>query len=292
MIRYLLLGLLTALSLYGSTHIVILGDPHLPGKNPQMKEQVLEHINQWNDVDMVVAVGDLCSKTGTEEEYAYVKAYFSKLIKPLHVITGNHDFIYADELDSNGKFQHAPREIQDEKLKRFQTLFRLPKLYYSIEKENYLLLFLSANNPTHLAELSQEELTWFEHELISHPQTPTIVFFHAPLDNTLENYNHWANTPNFVAQPKDKIQILIHNNPQLFLWVSGHTHTSAKEPSFASAINHVEHVTNIHNADMNKEVIWTNSLFLYDNHVTIKTYNHTEEKWLNTLERTIFVPRF
>ncbi|WP_041957964.1 metallophosphoesterase family protein [Sulfurospirillum arsenophilum] len=287
-----LLGLLTALSLYGSTHIVILGDPHLPGKNPQMKEHVLEQINQWNDVNMVVAMGDLCSRTGTEEEYAYVKAYFSKLTKPLYVITGNHDFIYADELGSNEKLQHAPREIQEAKLKRFQTTFNLPNLYYSIEKENYLLLFLSADNPSHLAELSKEQLTWIEHELQKHPKMPTIVFFHAPLDNTLETYNRWVNTPNFVAQPKEKIQKLIQSNPQLFLWISGHTHTSVKEPSFASTINHYEHVTNIHNSDMNKEVIWTNSLFLYDNHVTIKTYNHTEEKWLDPLERTISVPRF
>lgn len=290
--RKYLLGLLTALSLSASTHIMILGDPHLPGKNPQMKEHVLAQINQWKDVDMVVAVGDLCSTTGTEEEYAYVKAYFSKLSKPLYVITGNHDFIYADVLDSNGKLQHASREIQEMKLKRFQTTFNLPKLYNSIEKENYLLLFLSADDPSHLAELSDEQLTWIEHELQKHPKMPTIVFFHAPLDNTLETYRHWVNTPDFIAQPKEKIQKLIQSHPQLFLWVSGHTHTSPKEPSFASDVNHYEHVTNIHNSDMNKEVIWTNSLFLYDNHVTIKTYDHTEKKWLDTLERTISVPRF
>ena len=83
MLKQLLFGLLTALSLYGGTHIVVLGDPHLAGKHPQMKEEVLEHINQWKDVDMVVAMGDLCSKTGTVEEYTYVKTYFSKLKKPL-----------------------------------------------------------------------------------------------------------------------------------------------------------------------------------------------------------------
>jgi len=292
MIKHLLLGFLTALSLYGGTHIVILGDPHLPGKHPQMKEHVLEHINQWENVDMVVAMGDLCSKTGTKEEYAYVKAYFSQLTKPLWVITGNHDFIYADELDSNEKLQHAPREIQEAKLKRFQNTFNLPKLYYSVVKEPYLLIFLSADNPDHLAEISSEQLTWIEHELKMHSKMPTIVFFHAPLENTLETYNRWVNTPNFVAQPKKKIHELLQANPQLFLWVSGHTHTSAKEPSFASKINQYEHVTNIHNSDMNKEVIWTNSLFLEENHVTIKTYNHSQREWLDALERHIAVPKF
>ena len=292
MLKQLLFGLLTALSLYGGTHIVVLGDPHIPGKHPQMKEEVLEHINQWKDVDMVVAMGDLCSKTGTEEEYAFVKAYFSKLKKPLSVITGNHDFIYMDELDSNDKLQHASKEIQEAKLKRFQTTFNLPKLYYSMVKESYLLLFLSADDPNHLAELSKEQLAWLEQELQSHPKMPTIVFFHAPLENTLETYNRWVNTPNFVAQPKKKIHELLQANPQLFLWVSGHTHTSAKEASFASKVNQYEHVTNIHNSDMNKDIIWTNSLFLEENFVSIKTYDHSKKEWIDTLDRHIAVPKF
>ena len=292
MLKQLLFGLLTALSLYGGTHIVVFGDPHLPGKHPQMKEEVLEHINEWKDVDMVVAMGDLCSKTGTVEEYTYVKTYFSKLKKSLSVITGNHDFIYMDELDSNDKLQHASKEIQEAKLKRFQTTFNLPKLYYSMVKESYLLLFLSADDPNHLAELSKEQLAWLEQELQSHPKMPTIVFFHAPLDNTLETYNRWVNTPNFVAQPKKKIHELLQANPQLFLWVSGHTHTSAKEASFASKVNQYEHVTNIHNSDMNKDIIWTNSLFLEENFVSIKTYDHSKQEWIDTLDRHIAVPKF
>ena len=292
MLKQLLFGLLTALSLYGGTHIVVLGDPHLAGKHPQMKEEVLEHINQWKDVDMVVAMGDLCSKTGTVEEYTYVKTYFSKLKKSLSVITGNHDFIYMDELDSNDKLQHASKEIQEAKLKRFQTTFNLPKLYYSMVKESYLLLFLSADDPNHLAELSKEQLAWLEQELQSHPKMPTIVFFHAPLENTLETYNRWVNTPNFVAQPKKKIHELLQANPQLFLWVSGHTHTSAKKASFASKVNQYEHVTNIHNSDMNKDIIWTNSLFLEENFVSIKTYDHSKQEWIDTLDRHIAVPKF
>lgn len=292
MLKQLLFGLLTALSLYGGTHIVVLGDPHLAGKHPQMKEEVLEHINQWKDVDMVVAMGDLCSKTGTVEEYTYVKTYFSKLKKPLSVITGNHDFIYMDELDSNDKLQHASKEIQEAKLKRFQTTFNLPKLYYSMVKESYLLLFLSVDDPNHLAELSKEQLAWLEQELQAHPKMPTIVFFHAPLENTLETYNRWVNTPNFVAQPKKKINELLQANPQLFLWVSGHTHTSAKEASFASKVNQYEHVTNIHNSDMNKDIIWTNSLFLEENFVSIKTYDHSKQEWIDTLDRHIAVPKF
>ena len=40
-------------------HLVILGDPHLPGRNIEQKEQVLAKINSWDDVEMVVAIGDM-----------------------------------------------------------------------------------------------------------------------------------------------------------------------------------------------------------------------------------------
>lgn len=285
----------STISLYANTplsHIVILGDPHIPGKHLEAKESVLQTINQWNDVSMVVAVGDLCSQTATKEEYAAVKTYFQKLSHPLYPITGNHDYIYADALDVNGKLQHASIDIQQEKLEFFRYLFNLPKLYYSFKVGPYKLIFLSIDNPKHLAGLSSEQLMWFENELKIDESIPTIIFFHAPLQDTLETYKHWVNTPSFIAQPVNKIKTIIENHPQIFLWVSGHTHTSPKETSFASAINVYENqVTNIHNTDMNKETIWTNSLFLYDDKIVIKTYNHNEQKWLDSVERIIYPPK-
>ncbi len=289
----LFLTLFYACSLYAAQHIVLLGDPHLPGKALEKKERVLETLNQWSDVEMVVALGDLCSQTGTKEEYESVKNYFSKLKHPLYPISGNHDFIYEDALDENKKLKHASLEIQMQKLETFKETLNLPSLYYSLEKEPYLLIFLSADSPKHLAQLSKEQLKWFENLLKNHPTKPTIVFFHAPLDATLDTYKHWVNTPNFVAQPVEKLKFIITQNPQLFLWVSGHTHTSPLEPSFASPINLYENrITNIHNTDMNKETIWTNSLFLHHDKVVIKTYNHTQNHWEDSLERTFFIPKF
>lgn len=274
-------------------HIVILGDPHLPGKKMEKKVSVLQTINTWKEIDAVVAIGDLCSQTGTLEEYETVKSYFSTLAHPLYPITGNHDFIYEDALDDNGKLKHASREIQQQKRERFQTTFELQKLYYSIHKDPYLLIFLSADTHKYLSGISDEQLRWFKNELKTNAKKPTIVFFHAPLNHTLESYKHWVNTPSFVAQPIETIQSILKKHMQVFLWVSGHTHTSPTEPSFASPINVYENqVTNIHNSDMNKETIWTNTLILYLDKVIVKTYNHTTQTWENHLERTFVKPTF
>ncbi|MEI9476607.1 MAG: metallophosphoesterase [Deltaproteobacteria bacterium] len=272
-------------------HLVILGDPHLPGNKVEFKEQVIETINSWNDVDMVVAVGDICEDRGTNEEYAAAKEFFGKLKKPLYPIVGNHDFIYADSLDAKGKRYKAVSETREAKLLKFRETFGLKEISYSKMGEKYFLIFLSPDFPKHLAEMSQKQVEWLRSELEKHKRLPTIIFFHAPLEGTLRNYNSNANSSNFIAQPSGKFHDLLMNNPQAFLWVSGHTHTSPKEESFASAINVYEkRITNIHNTDMNRETIWTNSLFLYPDKIVIKTYNHKKGLWLPEFERTLLPP--
>ncbi|HUK99935.1 MAG TPA: metallophosphoesterase, partial [Nitrospirota bacterium] len=142
-----------------------------------------------------------------------------------------------------------------------------------------------------LTEMSARELEWLRTELNKNNKVPTIIFFHAPLIGTLRNYNSKINTSTRIAQPSDKIHALLLSNPQVFLWVSGHTHTPPTEQSFASPINVYDtHVTNIHNTDMNRETIYTNSLYLYPDKVVIRTYNHKKGIWLPEFDRTIAVP--
>jgi predicted MPP superfamily phosphohydrolase len=272
-------------------HLVILGDPHLPGKYIENKEQVISTINTWQDVDMVIAVGDICEDRGTDEEYAEAKRFFLKLKKPFYPIVGNHDFIYDNNFDSKGKRNKAGPETREAKLKKFRDTFGLQNNSYSKSAGTYHLIFLSLDSSGHLAEISQKQIAWLRSELDTNKNKPTIIFFHAPLDGTLQNYNKNANAINFIAQPSDTIKDMLMANPQVFLWVSGHTHTSPKEESFASAINvYKKRIANIHNTDMNREKIWTNSLFLYPDKVDVKTYNHKSKKWESEFERTIALP--
>ncbi len=240
---------------------------------------------------MTIAVGDICEERGTNEEYAAAKDFFSKLKKPLYPIVGNHDYLYADNLDAKGKKIKAVTETRDAKLNKFRDIFGLKEISYSKTAGRYLLVFLSLDSPGYLAEISQKQVDWLISELEKNKKAPTIIFFHAPLEGTLRSYNKNANTSNYVAQPGGKIHDILVSNPQVFLWVSGHTHTSPKEESFASETNKYDkRITNIHNTDMERETIWTNSLFLYQDKIIVKTYNHKKGTWLPELERTIVPP--
>lgn len=275
----------------GSHHLVVLGDPHLPGKNIKVKERVLETINSWVDVEMVVAVGDICERYGNRDEYAAATQFFDKLKKPFSAIVGNHDYLYDDEPSSTGRVQKGTYATRQAKLEKFRKTFRLSKLCYTQNIGGYLLIFLSHMGSRYSSELLESQLGWLRAELKKHSRIPTIIFFHAPLIGTLRDYNRLANTPNYVAQPSAQLHDILMENKQVFLWVSGHTHTALYEESFASKVNlYGNSITNIHNTDMNRKTIWTNSLFLDPDRIIVKTYNHKKSVWLPNLERTFLAP--
>lgn len=273
-------------------HLVILGDPHLPGRDLDNKIQVLETINSWQDVEMVIAVGDICEYFGTDAEYAAAKKFFSSLRKPLYPIAGNHDYIYANPEVPDSRLRPNPQISQQAKLRQFNTTFGLTQHYYSRNVGAYLLIFLSTDHKSFLSGMSDQEIAWLRTELANNPQKPTIILFHGPLKGTLRDYKRFVNTPDFVAQPIETIHEILTHNPQIFLWVSGHTHTPPLEESYASPINvYAGRVTNIHNKDMNRGTIWSNSLFLYPDRVVVKTFNHQEGRWLPDLDRTFSLPK-
>jgi hypothetical protein len=178
--------------------------------------------------------------------------------------------------------------VQTAKLDTFRKTFGLSDYFSKKILEPYLLLFLSADHSDFLSGVSPRQLSWLRHELAEHRKKPTIIFFHGPLRNTLRTYRGFINTPNFIAQPHEELDVILKENPQIFLWVSGHTHTSPWEESYAHPVNlYGGRVTNIHNKDMNRGTIWTNSLFLYPDRVEVKTYNHMDATWVPYLERTI-----
>lgn len=281
--------------------LVVLGDPHLPVRDRkvksldkrkriiQAKENVIADINSWEDVDEIVVLGDVAAQFGVEAEYNYATQYFSQMKKPVSFITGNHDYVYVDGDSDTGKLLRGSEASRAAKLAYFKKVFGLNSVFYSHQAGPYRLIYLSPDSleSRHLTEMTQEQLAWFSDELEAHRQSPTIVFFHAPLKDTLLQYNKEVNTPDFIAQPVNVVAKLLEDHSQIRLWVSGHTHTPATNESYAATeLNtYAGHVVNIHNADMDRETIWTNSLYLYSDQILIKTFNHYRKEWEKPLER-------
>jgi len=292
--------------------IAVLSDLHLPGKNVIMKEQAIQTINSWSDVDMVVATGDICEEHGTIEEYAYAKEFLSQLKKPFYPIVGNHEYLYEDNIPGNHvKASHA---IRKKKLLRFKETFSLQEVFYSKRVGHYHLIFLSVDdlNSDNACEMSGKEIDWWQSELKKNKNVPTIIFFHAPLKGTLRGNFRIGNTlfidddKSGIAQPRRKIHKVIQDNPQIFLWVSGHVHIAPTFESFNHKINQYEgQVVVIPSPDMTggsimaenhyggmvHHSLWTNSLYLYSHKVVVKTYDHKNGYWWDELKREIKPPQ-
>lgn len=286
--------------------IVVLGDPHLPYKPSHIteptkqvqvitaKNNVLDDINSWDDVTLVAAVGDIVGETGSSDEYEYARQYFARLNKPLTAVVGNHDYIYSETRKPGGYYFWAEPEVRRQKLTQFKNLFSLSELYYSRRVGNCLLVFLSpdmlSGNKYYL-QYSPEQLLWLESELAKQPNVPAIVFTHAPLQGTLLPYSSSVDTAQNIAQPYEAIKRIIKNHPQLFLWVSGHMHVPPTNLSYNHVVNRfANQVTNIHNSDMDREIQWTNSLYIYSDRVVVRTFNHYKKEWLDDMERVIPIP--
>jgi 3',5'-cyclic-AMP phosphodiesterase len=284
--------------------IVVLGDPHLPfkgdiSKEPDKKQKIInakqniiKDINNWDDVDRVVAVGDIAGNTGTKEEFDYAIIYFKNLNAPFSPIIGNHDYFFSDRKKDDGSLRIASAEERLKKLEYFTTVFNLQNTYYIIKIKNYLLVFLSINSLESrlMTEMSEEELEWLSKTLSDNKNIPTIIFYHAPLNHTLLNNNKptegWL-----VAQPYKQIDKILKENPQVFVWISGHTHTSPVNKNYNSPMNlYDKRILNIHCTDIDRQKIWTNSLYLHKDKVVVKTYNHHGKTWLEEMTRTIKPP--
>ncbi len=271
-------------------HVVVLGDPHLPGKQLPAKEAVLRTVNGWPDVDRVVVLGDICEDRGAADEYAFAKQFFASLGKPTHFLAGNHDYIYEDAPSARGGRIRGGPDSRAAKLRRFRETFGLEEMYSSRRVGSYLLVFLSTDHllSPHLAQISDRQLNWLRDELRKHRATPTVIFFHAPLRGTLLDFNDHANKDDFVAQPQTELRELLRQNRQVFLWVAGHMHVSATNESYRSAVNLFEGQTmTVHVTDMQRERIWTTSLFLFPDRVVVKTFDHKRGAWVADLERTV-----
>jgi 3',5'-cyclic AMP phosphodiesterase CpdA len=271
-------------------HVVVLGDPHLPGRHLPAKQAVLRTINGWTDVDRVVVLGDICEDRGTAEEYAFARQFFAALTAPTHFLVGNHDYIYEDGTTARGGRIRGSPSSRAEKLRRFREAFGLNEVYSSRRVGNYLLVFLSTDHllSPHLTQISARQLEWLRAELHRRSATPTVIFFHAPLRGTLLEFNDRVNKDDYVAQPQAELRELLLENRQVFLWVAGHMHVSATNESFRSPINRFEaQVATVHVADMQRARIWSTSLFLFSDRVVVKTFDHKQRAWVAELERTV-----
>jgi hypothetical protein len=285
-----------------AARIVVIGDPHLPGNQLAKKQQAIEQINAWQDVDLAVIVGDLCATTGTAEEIRFARSFFAPLRPPRVILTGNHDFVFKDLDETSTGLSLGSPQSRSRKLDQFMTTFDLKELQQTRVIAGYRLIFLSLDDidGPHYAGLSPKTRQWLGWTLHEHPKQPTIIFCHSPMWGP-EVLTLNPKLAHFTTQPQNELAALIKDHPQVFLWVCGHVHFGATNPAHLHPANaFLGRVNNVIACDLDGRSIlngldlkleyhgnlWTRSLYLWPDRVEVKTFDHVAGKWLPELDRT------
>jgi len=299
--------------LKGYYNIAVVGDPHLPGRHLLKKESAVDTINNQKDVDEVVVVGDLCETTGTKFEFNAARRFLTAFRKPLNVINGNHDFVFANKQSGQGHLSMAGKDERQTKLNRFRGTYgklstdKVVRVKTTEGEYSYHLVFLGVDSLTspYYCCLSEKTQKWLKKSLEAHKDIPTIVFCHSPLwgKQVLSMNPKFAY---YVTQPVDYMESLIKNDPTVFLWVAGHCHLGVNNPLATGKLNYFnKQVYTVNNCDLDGRSIlagmdinleyhsdmWTKSLLLYPHKVVIKIYDHIAARWLDEKEQTIKVRR-
>ena len=290
-----------------SSRIVVLSDVHYgskelrPGPRKEImarKEKAMDEVASWKDADMCVFTGDMVEMAASVEEYRLARSLTDRIKQHKAFVAGNHELVYSEKPLVDGVAQPADPIERVQHLERY--IENYGPLYHSEELGGYLLVFLSPDELTgHLpkgsakpyaVELSDAEVTWLSSTLKANQDKPTIIFCHTPLAGSIEKGSKEDLEKNFT-QPVEKLHDILARNPQVMLWVSGHTHTSPRSASYSSAVNRQSGaaVVDIHNPAWEGDEIWTNSIFLYKDKVEVRTWSHKDHRWLDPLDRSYAV---
>lgn len=270
--------------------VAVLSDLHCRPANLESLLKAIRAINKMPDVYAAAITGDLNEKIGSPAEYKFLGKALSHFSVPILAVPGNHDVQYKDYYNpnknaKNPKLRTNPRE-RKAKLERFRNLIKLKKLRFSRKIGGHLLVFLPDDHlvAKGLVRLSDATLEFFRETLKNNKDVPTVVFCHGPL---LGSYNRKGglSLQQATAQPSDNIRNILNGNPQVFLWVSGHTHTGPSSKNFCAKVNKVGRVTNIHTPSIQPHSSFVQVIKLSPKQAIVRTLNTKTGKFIKNYDR-------
>ena len=271
--------------------MAVLSDLHVREENLKICRQVVEVINNMKTIAAVAILGDLVEKVGTAAEYSLAAKVVKQLRAPVLAIAGNHDFLYDDKIDKDGKKKRGTVAGKKAKLERFKRMFGQKAIRFTRKEGGHLLVFLpvDALEAKPIACLSDNSLEFLEKSLKDNPDLPTIVLTHAPLEGSFEEGDDDDDEKlpvlHAAAQPSDRIKSILHDHPQIFLWVSGHRHVKPSSRDFNAKENKVGKVTVVNVPNISPDHGWVITLSLTPELALVRTWDCDKKKFLAKHDR-------
>lgn len=200
------------------------GKRHLP--------DLLREINGRDDIDFVVFTGDLFVDPYYPEMKELTGLLQSALTKPYFVVPGNHD-------------RSTDKQIKDGKkvfsLNEFVAAFKghpykkNDHAFWSADFKGYHLVGLDSTRADSWGgRIPKEEVNWLRSDLRKNRGKYTIFFAHHPV---VEFYPEVGFEREYFVENDKEMQQILHDNPQVKFFVSGHYHMPAA--SFKEGVHYL-----------------------------------------------------
>lgn len=267
--------------------VAVMSDLHVRQDNLRSLNQAVEAVNNLPGISAVALTGDLCHTVASPNELKLAAGLVGRFADQVWAIPGNHDFMYQDTLNADGKRKRGSAAQKKAKLAKFQSAMRQKALRFSRKVGGHLLVFLpiDALSEKPLACLSAGTLKFFRETLAANPSLPTVVFCHAPLPGSYERETDLGPTHANV-QPANTVRDILQDNPQVFLWVAGHLHIKPGSRDFRAKSNKVDGVTGIHLPNVPEGRGWVLTLDLRPAAAVVRTYDVHTRTFLAQHDRT------
>lgn len=267
--------------------LAVMSDLHVREENMESLRHAVKAINLHPEIDSVALLGDLNEKVASPEEFSRMTSLTKTFADHVFAIPGNHDYMYADHIGSDGKKSRGTPSQKAAKLERFRKAFKQKSLRFSRKAGGHLLVFLPADalDAKPLVSLSDETVRFFRNTLADNRDLPTIVFCHAPLDGSLEK-DYELGREHGMTHPIGKIKDILQDNPQVFLWVAGHMHIKPSNPDFHSDGNKVGNVTVIHMPNITEKSGLIRTLKMTPAKAVVRVFDTEKGKYIGRFDRT------
>lgn len=208
------------IALLSDTHIQAAGSASAGAINGKLSRALADY--RVLKPDLWVFDGDV-SDHGLPGEFDAFKQIMKAVARPEQIVvtTGNHEFYDKEASDAVA-------------LQRFRAAFGLQQPYNNRVAGGIHLVMLAdeqwktAPRYPDWAWLTPEQVSWFEKVLAEHRDLPTVVCLHQPLQDTVL-WTFGGNDFAGCGQIKE-LRAILARNPQVKLWLSGHTHLRVEEP--------------------------------------------------------------
>ena len=222
-----------------------------------------------NDIEMAIVAGDIVNRTEEKVFDWYIDERNKSYIDDWNEIIGNHDL----KTDMGALFKAKVKE----------------KVHYTKFKGNILFIFLSDEARGKSTTIKEETFIWWKDLVVSNQDKIIIVTTHAPLEGSSIPFS--SRDGRKIISSERFVEVL--KNYKVDLWLSGHLHLPhaftntlvKKEDLNGTIFTHISSIRPELLGLKNSE----SRLLEFNcgtNKLKIKSRNHSNEKWDNSLEQT------